>query len=404
MPGSLRRMLHGGRLLVAALIAALLTGTLAVVWGSPAIESTDHWTGDIRARMQARDVAGEHDKITLVLIQEPLMEAELVRSPLRRDLIAAILTNTAAAKPRAIGLDIIIDQKGQGDEALIRAIRAATASGTPVVLTNIIPNVTSPNLPKRRLDAQAAFIEAAGQPPVGHPYLFVERDGVVRTRIPPGGAFEERDSFAAVLARAGGASDASLARFAAPDTARRIDWLRRPNGMAPFPIVPASLLAGDAFDPTGPTAALLRDRIVIVGVDLDDVDRHRTPLTADVKRTLPGAEVHAHILAQILDNRHRTLLPLLPAFALTFVTAVVGILIGWTWDRAALLASTALLIPYFVLDHLLVTRVGLVVPFIIPLLAWGGGILVGEAMRASGTFIGRLRGRRNPLDTTMETG
>jgi adenylate cyclase len=370
------------RVLAAALIAALLTGFLAQIWRSPGLESHDHWTGDMRAGWQAHRLAAEHPRLALVTIGEGTMVNEVVRSPISRDMLAKLVTAIAAAKPAAIGLDFVIDQRVPGDGALADSIRRATQAGVPVVLGIIQPAPDDKRLPKERLAAQAAFLTTAGSPRVGHLYLREERDGVVRARGQDRPGMDQTQSFAAVLATAAGASAASLERLKSTDSARRIDWLAAPrNGMGPFAQLPAAvLLTANGAPPSPSIAALLAGRAVIIGADLDAVDRYRSPLTRP-DETVPGAVIHAHIAAQILDNRHFRLLPMSTALALTFLAALVGVLIGWGWQGAGLLTGLALLAPYFLLDLILVKWFAVVVPFIVPLLSWGGGIMIGEGLR-----------------------
>jgi hypothetical protein len=68
-------------------------------------------------------------------------------------------------------------------------------------------------------------------------------------------------------------------------------------------------------------------------------------------------------------------------------------LIGWSWDKAGMLSGLSMLLPYFLLDHILVSRFGIIIPFIIPVLAWGGGIIMGEALRIVNSYLIALRVR-----------
>lgn len=393
-----RAFLTPRRWLTASLCAAVLTGLLGLVWGSPGVESVDHWTGDLRASLQSRHLDSEHPRIALVTIDEELMKSERVRSPINRELIARIVAAVAAAMPAAIGLDLIVDQATDNDDKLADTIRRARQqSGVPVVMGTLQADWHKAKpLPDERFRAQATFLARAGNPPTGHPYLRVEREGIVRARaLPPKGA-AETPAFAAVLAKAGGAPSASLERLAAPGTARRIDWLGQPRdrSFGPFVRVPAAQLLTSGAK-SADTARLLSGRVVLIGADLDGADQHRTPLTGP-DQTIPGVLVHAHLVAQILDDRHFRLLPTPLALGLTFFAALTGVLLGWGWQRAGLLTGAALLVPYFLLDLMLVKWIGVVVPFIVPLLSWGGGIMIGEALQMAGGLPKRLaawRGR-----------
>jgi hypothetical protein len=81
------------------------------------------------------------------------------------------------------------------------------------------------------------------------------------------------------------------------------------------------------------------------------------------------------------------------ALTLTFCTSLAGVLIGWSWDKAGMLSGLAMLLPYFLLDHILISIFWITIPFIIPVSAWGGGIMVGETLRITNSHLIALRVR-----------
>lgn len=391
------------RLLTAAVSAGFLTGLLGLLWGSPGVESVDHWTGDLRARLQARHLVSEHPRLALVTIDEDLMLNETVRSPLNREMVARIVAAVAAAKPAAIGLDFIFDHASQPTERLAANIRQAVQAGVPVIMGTLHADWHKMRpLPTERLAAQQALLAQAGNPPTGHLYLREERDGIVRARSVPPKGVADQPSFAAVVAAAGGAPAVSLDRMKTPGTALRIDWLGKPrdSSVGPFVQIPAAQII-DGVAPE--TARLLAGRVVLIGADLIGMDQHRTPLTGP-EETVPGVMVHAHVAAQILDNRHFRLVPASVALGLTFLAAIVGVLLGWGWPKAGLLTGAALLLPYFMLDWALVKVLGVVVPFIAPLLSWGGGIMIGEALQMFESLPGKVSRAKRRIGSWRDGG
>lgn len=377
----MRRGAFYGRILIACLPAVVITLLVALIWGRPVVESYDHWTTDYRTRFVSHHSSTEHPRVTLVMLDEILMKDQAVRSPISRELLSRIFQGVAAMKPKAIGLEIILERKGKGEDELASTLRKVQDNGVNVVIA-VARDIPEANATDDRFAAQNAFIRAAGGPKVGQLYLRTERDGVIRTWAEARPGESELDSFAAVLARVGGAPAHSLERLADSDTSRRIDWLGTTSkGEPPFARIPAAIFLKSTDVPGDKRLNdLVRDRIVIIGVDFDDVDRHHTPLTQG-DSDVTGAEIQAQIVAQILDNRFYMLLPMWLALGLTFGASLAGVLIGWSWARAGVLTGVLLLLPYLVLDYFLVSKFGIVIPFIMPVVAWGGGIMTGEALR-----------------------
>jgi class 3 adenylate cyclase len=100
-----------------------------------------------------------------------------------------------------------------------------------------------------------------------------------------------------------------------------------------YPVHTASMLPAD----------WLRGKIVLIGADLPQQDRHQTPLSLRLgarERTLPGIVIHAHILAQLLEAAE---LPVLPAWAETLIL-IAAVVAGVALSMFALpLLATALI-------------------------------------------------------------
>jgi CHASE2 domain-containing sensor protein len=111
---------------------------------------------------------------------------------------------------------------------------------------------------------------------------------------PIGTSGEER-SFAEVLAQ--------IKRKDAKPHTTKIAWLLPPrDGSETFYEVEANDLLGSPED-AEPVLAGLKDKIVLIGSDLVDLDRHLTPLSVVDESRMPGVKIHAQIVAQLIDDR-----------------------------------------------------------------------------------------------------
>ena len=150
-----------------------------------------------------------------------------------------------------------------------------------------------------QLAYQRTFTAETGRA-TGYINLRHERDDIVRfTSIPVGGtAYPE--SFAVRLAQVSGLRSAG--QFTSVP-AKRIAWLWGPGqNLQPFLIIPAQdLLPGAATAQR--MLGQLTGKIVLIGIDLPYVDRHRTPLSLWTGEPMIGVMIHAQILAQLLDSR-----------------------------------------------------------------------------------------------------
>jgi class 3 adenylate cyclase len=147
---------------------------------------------------------------------------------------------------------------------------------------------------------------------------------------------------------------------------REIAWRAGPDrATSPFPIYPAE--AASLLPP-----AWLAGRIALVGVVLPGIDRHPTPVTRlSAEPEMPGVLVHAHALAQLLDDRDARLPPRLVEPMVTLAAAGIGLglaMLGLPWP-ALLLAGAAAILGW---GAVLVAgfRFGLpLLPFVAPALA-----------------------------------
>ena len=263
-----------------------------------------------------------HSRIVLIGISEETLSAFPYRSPVDRGFLAALIDDLAAAGVAAIGLDLLFDRATEPakDAALLRAMRRADV---PVVAISVAPETP---LPPDRAETLRTFLEGvrSGTANLARD-LF---DDTVRLHVP----FHPETSapsFAAALARSVGA--------AVPERPFPIRWRRTAEGpVAPvYPAEAAALLPPE----------WLRGRLVLVGSMSPGTDEHRT-LASAFGRPNFGIEIHAQVLAQLLDDDAQPA----PAFLWAEALAAAGLaaaglaagalLAGW----AAILALGALML------------------------------------------------------------
>lgn len=286
----------------------IVLGVAAAVWLltlTPLLRQVEAWTVDIRLTLLA-PVSPARGEIVLVAIDETALGTLRYRSPIDRGFLADVLERVFAAAPRAVGIDILFDRASEPDKDA-RLLALLENADVPVV-------VAHGGREDGLTAAQAAHLDAFSAP-------FLRGDAILEAdsldgRLRQVGAFRDggKTTFAGALARAAGPAPVPEGPFfLSPATVDPADAFRT---------FPARLLASGDID----ASAWLRDRIVLVGAVLPGDDRH------DVARggALPGIEVHAHILARLLDGYQPRPAPLWVEPALLLLATAMGaFLVAW---------------------------------------------------------------------------
>ena len=289
-------------------VARLIATTLIIVWAIlfarysweapvnlPVVGRTVPIATDAeRALFDWRQSVGEprveEDKrILLVPYVQDTLRATAKRSPLDRAILAKALTNIDRMGARAIGIDILIDQPQPEDQQLFAALKAMK---TPVWIA--YANRQTAMLEIEQWQEQFMdnwFSQLAGSQ-VRPTSIRLETDGdnVLRRwpTLPAG--LPVFLPIALAEARPGFTYDGSV-EFRAPASADR----------NVFPSLQIDLFADAAMAPL--FADHVRGRTVIIGGELADRDQFEIPSSRLGGRTMSGMEVHATMLAQLLDSR-----------------------------------------------------------------------------------------------------
>ncbi len=359
-------------MLAGALACALLIGGLSVLasYEIGLINRIDHWSGDWRTALLSRATDKSHPLVELVLIDEETLEryGTETRSPTDRGLLAALVQALCAGGPKVVALDFIFDLKTAKDPTLLSALKTASC---PIVL-----GVAAPPIPmtRRQQDYQAEFLKQAGLP-YGYLNIATEFDNVVRVQGEPDEEAAAPLSFAEAIAKA--------ASFPAGHEQRRISWLTAKSGRDAFNHLPAFLFMPGLNENEKARATLasrLQGRIVLVGLDLNDVDRHWTPLSKMTGDPMLGTLIQAHLTAQIIDGRGDYDLSLAAKGIAAGLIAFLGILVGFARllpDSMRIYGPAAL---YLAADAIAFTKFSVTLPFAILAMAWVLGLFCGRGL------------------------
>jgi adenylate cyclase len=355
---------------------------------------------DWRFYRSATRVLEQDDRIVLITYNDDTLLELGKRSPLDRHMLATALGAIDAMRPRAIGIDILIDQPQAEDGELIARFRAMR---TPTWLAFGRASSNEAQIAYRQEQFLRGFMRQVAAGPVRPTSIKMEpdgNDGVVR-RWP-----EERAGLPPLLSNALAGAHPEFNGYT-----RSIDF-RLPgtaeNDEVPiFTNLPIQVVAqlGEALRP------MIEGRYVLIGGDINDLDDYATPMTRFTHQSMKGLEVHAQMLAQQLDGRMPAQIPPWALWSAAFFFVAVGALTsafelrGWRLILALAVQIAILAWVPFQLQAIGYDTIDL------PAVGWGVGWLfafvgVGAAARAVGSeerrFAQSALGKYLPADVARE--
>jgi CHASE2 domain-containing sensor protein len=349
-------------------------------------DGPDKWTYDWRTYFFSTGAPAQRDDIALVVINENSV-ADYPYNVVDRGLLVELVQALNEAGAKAIGLDFVFERptEPQKDRALMEAIANSTR---PVVLAAIDERArvaTSDSLEYQRKFFEQVGVAKDGGVRAGHAFFsrvpghLTTGDQVVRFISDPLPSSPSRESFARVLADLDGPKPTPSSPY--------IDWLLPPSNaedtFATFrvPRHKPGFGKGDTEKvlPSGWRVAL-KDKIVLVGAEFVDRDRHLTPLSVADKAPVSGVAIQAQILAQLRDGRSIRALHDRAEALTVFTIALLGYALGWRarihWYRAAhyaigIVVLAMIGVTLFALWHL-------IIPTTTVLFAWIAGVSGGH--------------------------
>jgi adenylate cyclase len=315
LAGSMRLLVTG-----MVLVLALLVGRYS--WNMPFALSAERGLYDVRVDLSAPRI-DQDDRIVLVVFTEETLAATGKRSPLDRTMLARALSNLDKLGPRAIGVDILIDQPQPEDPVLKQALLGMK---TPTYF-GFSSNAENGEfvMPWQEAHMRAFFGSVASAPVrTANIRLDVDSDNTWR-QWPNPARSAPKLLVNAITGVKGYEFYRGSAMFRKPQLADR----------PVFASLPVDLFGNPE------TAAAMKDaiagKIVLVGADLPEADRFITPFTRLSGNTTPGVELHAVLIAQALDGKRLDLLPPIVLWLLALLAVAMGAVTGGLDSGARLL-------------------------------------------------------------------
>ncbi len=385
------------RLLASALILALAVLFARESWNLAVARDWERALYNVRVYLTA-PATDQDPRIIEITYDDDTLANLGKRSPLDRRMLAEALTNIDRLGAKAISIDILFDQPQAEDPPLIAAFRKMRTP-TYVGYTTAVEN------PDQVKSWQQEFMDkllaqvGAGNVHKASVRIRPDPDGAVRSwpdqprSLPPVFA----PAMLGIDARRAGYSGAL--RFRVPTSSDRPE----------FQVLPIDLFADPASAPR--MRSQVAGRYVLIGGTISETDLYDTPITRIDGKQIFGLDVHAVMLAQMLD--HDVLLPT-PSWKL-WLTALVAVGLGAVtaaldlaaWKMAlAIVVELALIVAFpFMLqrggyDTLQVSAAGWAIGWVLAYAA------VSTAARGFGSdqrrFASQALGRYLPKDVAQE--
>ncbi len=350
---------------VAVVIAGL---SVAAVRGLPFLAVAEQYLIDARLTLFTNRVDEPHPNIVIVSVTEETLASLEYRSPVDRGFLAGVVETLRQKGAQLVALDFLFDQPTvrEKDEALRQALDKWPVS--PVVAWAGYEE----GLTKKQVEFISQFFEGL-RVRRGFVTLESDEDGTVRT-IYPGRTDDVTKEWQP------GFSGAIAAQIGArpPRESLGLAYLTRNRSIRDtvFNEYDSGLIA-DLPD------ALFKGKAVLIGANLPDADRHRTPLAAVLGHnagSLPGVVIHAQGLSQILDGRQlprvNNTIEILLAIAAAIVSMALVLVETRGWIKAA--ASAAVVLGFIAMVSLPLYVSGPLLPLLAPVIAFLGSLTAGS--------------------------
>lgn len=344
-------------------------------WDIPLVVQAERSFYDLRATAFAPHVE-QDDRIVMVVYNDQTLIDTRKRSPLDRATLAKALTSLDGMGAKSIGIDILFDQPQDEDEELITAFKAMQ---TPTFLAyaDVESNIDQIIYDQHEFLVQfLAQVSGLNVQPASIRFE-VDSDGVARSWPPAVAELPE------LLTRAMSPTPSyddyqGSIRYQLPATVDRPVFTSLPIDLFTNPDVAAAF------------ASQIKGRHVLIGGDIVDIDQFETPMTPVNGKTMVGLEVHAHMLAQMLDGPPWKRMPTWALWCVAFLVVLAATLTALTelrWYQ---------LVPYLGAQIALFGGLPIYLAYRnvdtqnLPAIGWGIGwimafIAIGSAARAIGS-------------------
>ncbi len=406
------RVVITGLVLFLALFMARYGGNL------PIIIEFERALYDFRATVAAPHVAQDRRMLMVTYNDEVLIERK-VRSPLDRALLADALVALDAMGAKSIGIDILIDQATDNDERLANQLRAMQ---TPTFVASADPSSNPNNIQLLQSQFLSGFLDSVTTAKTRPASIRLSNDDDDTYRRWPGRAPGTPQLLTVAMAQQDGKDD-GFSRYRGAVRWRLPALVSMEEGVDAtevFENVPITSFTNPVMltpENIGFLAEQVRGRHILIGGDIIDSDEFVTPLnrlpdpaTGEATKII-GLEVHAHMLAQILDDAPLTQMPVAGLWLVALVAVLAGALTALfdfkPWVSALLLLGQLAIIaaaPFLLqtngIDTLPLPVVGATLGWLLAFIAIMGAVrAVGAEEKA---FAASALGKYLPVDIAKE--
>ncbi|MCC6469161.1 MAG: adenylate/guanylate cyclase domain-containing protein [Alphaproteobacteria bacterium] len=372
-------------------IAVVIAGVgIAAVRYLPFLSVAEQWLIDWRLTVLSNHSPAPHPSIVIVTITEETLATLEYRQPVDRGLLAETINQLRAKGAQNIAVDLLFDQPTikEKDEALRAAL------GNWPVAPVIAWAGFDEGLTRKQAETLERFFDGV-RVRRGYVTLDTDEDGTVRA-IYPGRPDDMTKDFelgfpGAIAAQIG---------VTPPKQTIGLYYITRDNIREPMFLQYEAHLVPDL------PAELFKGKTVLIGADLPDADRHRTPLATVVGGNaglLPGVVIHAQALSQLLDGRVLPKVDRTSEIALTILAALAAVALMLVeikgWVKA--LVATAVVAGFVVLVSLSLFFGGALLPLVAPILAFLGAITA-TALYVAGRYRDKKRFIRDAFARYVE--
>ena len=330
----LLRQLGAQRVAVAVLLLVVALLAAGLSWKIPLLHDAENGLYDVRASLFAP--ATDTDKrVALVVYTADTNRKTGKISPVDRTILAHALAQIDKLGAKGVGIDILFDSP-QAEDALLQSTLKAMKTPAFLAYAN---NKTNPDaITFEQEQDLKKYIDAVRTPAVGPMSILLETDAdAVARRWPHQYADLPLVLAMSLTAKQGADADVRFGQYLGPIRFRVPTAKDRPV----FDKLPIDLLADP--DSAGLMAETIRGRYILIGGDFSDFDQFDTPFTrtgnpVTGERRMIGVEVHASMLAQVLDHALPPALPRAVLWLAAALAVALGVATASTKMRTALLA------------------------------------------------------------------
>ncbi len=313
-----------GRLIATAIFLVFALIAARYSWNLWFVENAERALYDQRVRLMAPQVE-QDPRIAMIVYTDDTLINTKKRSPLDRATLAKALASIDKMGAKSIGIDILIDQPQDEDSALIKAFQSMQTP-THLAYADIATNADQiGNRQQQFLDRFMTNLSGSKASPAS---IRVETDADNVVRSWP----EIKPSLPPFLARAMAGGNSEFADYTR-SIAYRLPVDKERPVFASYPI--------DLFTDPQTAAAFaeqIKGRHILIGGDIVDIDQFDTPLTPFIGKQMIGLEVHAHMLAQLLDHNRPVATPRWASWLVAMLVIIAGgvtsLIEGKVWRTA----------------------------------------------------------------------